>query len=84
MEELDENNVFTYALTNLTGATTYYVNAYAANENGIQYGEVQSFTTPLILTPKSIYQGAKRSFSAAFAVDGQAFIVGGDIVLMEI
>lgn len=79
LEELDENNVFTYALTNLTGATTYYVNAYAANENGIQYGEVQSFTTPLILTPKSIYQGAKRSFSAAFAVDGQAFIVGGDL-----
>ena len=79
MEELDENNVFTYALTNLTGATTYYVNAYAANENGIQYGEVQSFTTPLILTPKSIYQGVKRSFSAAFAADGQAFIVGGDL-----
>lgn len=78
--ELDENKVFTYTLTNLTGATTYYVNAYAANENGIQYGtEVQSFTTPAILTAKSIYQGAKRSFSAGFAINDRAFIVGGDL-----
>jgi len=36
---------FTSNLTNLTANTTYYVRAYATNENGTSYGEQKSFTT---------------------------------------
>ena len=36
---------FTSDLTNLTANTTYYVRAYATNENGTSYGEQKSFTT---------------------------------------
>ena len=36
---------FTSNLTNLTANTTYYVRAYATNENGTNYGEQKSFTT---------------------------------------
>ena len=37
--------IFTSNLTNLTANTTYYVRAYATNENGTSYGEQKSFTT---------------------------------------
>ncbi len=36
---------FTSNLTNLIANTTYYVRAYATNENGTSYGEQKSFTT---------------------------------------
>ena len=36
---------FTSNLTNLTANTTYYVRAYATNENGTSYGEQKSFMT---------------------------------------
>lgn len=36
---------YTSNLTNLTANTTYYVRAYATNENGTSYGEQKSFTT---------------------------------------
>lgn len=36
---------FTSNLTNLTANTTYYVRAFATNENGTSYGEQKSFTT---------------------------------------
>lgn len=79
LERLDENNIFTDSLTDLTGGTTYYVNTYAINENGIQYGNVESFKTPSILVERNIYSGAKRSFSAGFTINNQAYIVGGDL-----
>lgn len=48
----EENNssTFTSKLTNLNDGTTYYVVAYATNEKGTGYGEIQSFET-LDLTP---------------------------------
>ena len=36
---------FTSNITGLTANTTYYVRAYATNENGTSYGEEKSFTT---------------------------------------
>lgn len=36
---------FTSALTNLSCGTTYYVRAYATNENGTSYGDQVNFTT---------------------------------------
>ena len=37
--------IFTSNLTDLKANTTYYVRAYATNENGTNYGEQKSFTT---------------------------------------
>lgn len=79
LEELDDKKKYTYKLINLIGSTTYYVNTYAVNESGTQYGEVQSFSTPHILSNKNIYAGDRRVFSAGFSVNDEAFIVGGDL-----
>lgn len=74
------DSTFAYTLFQLKGATTYYVRAYAINESDlVGYGETQSFKTPNIFTTKSIYSGASRAFSASFALDNQAYIVGGDL-----
>ena len=40
--------IFTSSLTGLKGNTTYYVRAYATNEEGTAYGDNVSFTTPKI------------------------------------
>lgn len=40
-----DGNTYSYELTGLTGKTKYYVRAYAENEKGVSYGEVQEFTT---------------------------------------
>lgn len=40
-----ENDSYFYLLTGLLGKTKYYVRAYAENEKGVSYGEVQAFTT---------------------------------------
>jgi uncharacterized protein (TIGR02145 family) len=42
---------FTSNLTSLTGATTYYVRAYATNSAGTGYGNEVSFSTSLIAVP---------------------------------
>ena len=43
---------FIHSLSNLMGSTTYYVRAYAINDAGIAYGQVESFTTspPILAT----------------------------------
>lgn len=46
--------IFTSVLSGLTKGTTYYVRAYATNENGTKYGNSQTFSTavdlPLVTT----------------------------------
>lgn len=74
------DTLFTYALSNLKGATVYYARAYATNENGLTgYGQTQTFTTPNIFTEKKIYEGENRQYSAGFTLDGKIYIVGGDL-----
>lgn len=75
-----EDSIFTYALSALKGATNYYVRAYAVNEHSlVGYGQTQTFKTPDIFTEKSIYIGEDRQYSASFVLNGQAYIVGGDL-----
>ena len=75
-----EDSIFTYALSTLKGATNYYVRAYAVNEHSfVGYGQTQTFKTPDIFTEKSIYTGEDRQYSASFVLNGQAYIVGGDL-----
>lgn len=38
-------NVYSFIFTELTPTTTYYVRAYATNEEGIAYGDILQFTT---------------------------------------
>ena len=47
---------FIHSMTELMGSVTYYVRAYATNEAGTAYGQVQSFTTepPVIPTLTAI------------------------------
>ena len=44
----------------------------------IGYGDTLSFKTPNTFTIKNIYS-SPRAFSSAFAIDNQAYIVGGDM-----
>lgn len=75
-----EDTLFMYALPALKGAMTYYVRAYAKNEKGlVGYGQVQTFKTPNIFTEKRIYEGDARQYSSSFTLNGQAFVVGGDL-----
>lgn len=39
-------NVYSFIFTGLTPTTTYYVRAYAANEQGTAYGDTLQFATP--------------------------------------
>ena len=49
---------FTYNATNLLPSTTYYVRAYAENDEGIAYSEQQRFTTREYVTPPTVETGS--------------------------
>ena len=72
----------TGAITGLKGATTYYYRAYATNNQGVSYGSVSSFQTPLIFTQEteSFTGGTRVEGSSAYFVIGQiGYLLGGDI-----
>ncbi len=48
---------FTSNLTGLFPGTTYYVRAYAVNEDGIGYGQQENFTTTAVLVTGINYEG---------------------------
>lgn len=57
---VEEEWDFNATITGLTPLTTYKVRAYAANENGVSYGETKTFTTKAgktfhTLTPDMLY-----------------------------
>ena len=57
---------FTYTITGLQPATTYYVRAYARNDQGTAYGEEMSFTTQ-IQKPTSPYFSVSRTKYITFS-----------------
>ncbi|MDR2916787.1 MAG: hypothetical protein LBV74_18495 [Tannerella sp.] len=76
---------FSMQLTGLKGGTTYYVRAYAINEQGIGYSdenETTVFTTPSIFkTGLATFPGATRlsNSTAYFAINDNLYLVGGDL-----
>jgi hypothetical protein len=77
------NGVMSGKLTNLRGGVTYYVRAFATNENGsTSYGDVVSFPTPSIFkTDLPPFTGAMRwpGSTAYFAIDDKLYLLGGDL-----
>lgn len=75
-------NVFSGRLSQLRGGTTYYVRAYATNNQGTGYGVVRQFTTPAIFTDglKQFRGDARLANSIAyFSIGNYLYIFGGDI-----
>ncbi len=62
--------IFTSNLTNLTANTTYYVRAYATNENGTNYGEQKSFTTPQNIELPTVATADVTDITQTTAVSG--------------
>ena len=71
---------FSGQLYGLRGGTRYYLRAYATNNEGTEYGEEISFTTPPILTEMAAFSGGHRiPGSTAFTViDNVGILLGGD------
>ena len=63
--------MFTSSITGLTGATVYYLRAYATNAVGTAYGPQITFTTPGVPTVVST--------AAATSVTSSTAISGGDV-----
>ncbi|MEG2067862.1 MAG: kelch repeat-containing protein, partial [Tannerellaceae bacterium] len=68
-------------ISNLKGGVTYYVRAFATNEKGIVYDEVneQKFSTPSIFRDTTPFPGDNRDGSVGFVLNNQAFLLGGDL-----
>lgn len=75
-------NAFKGTITDLQGGITYYVRAYATNDNGTNYGKEVSFTTPSIFVTMAVFPGANRipGSAAACAIKERrtGYILGGD------
>lgn len=54
IESSFETNPFQYVIQDLDPGTTYYLMAYGVNERGIDYGEVLTFSTDVILPTLSV------------------------------
>jgi hypothetical protein len=80
---INAENKFTVRLMGLRGGITYYVRAFARNEQGLSYGELQDFTTPPIFSDHLNKFEGKTPFSnstAYFATnDGIFYLLGGDL-----
>ena len=75
--DLSSPATFTFSLTGLTAATTYYYRAKAAGD-GTNYGAEQSFTTTTIIPPTITTYAATSIGAATATVNGSLTGLGSD------
>ena len=72
---------FIHSMTNLMGSTTYYVRAYAVNEAGIAYGQIETFTTePPVLAIVTTNQGVSSGDGLHGTSGGSVLNNGGGTI----
>ena len=74
---------FNCNLTNLQPSTTYYVRAYAINNQGTAYGEERTFTTSKQITLASVMTNAITQITEATAVAGGNVTSDGGATVTE-
>jgi len=72
-------NNFYSSLTGLAPVTTYYVRAYASNNQGVAYGNEVTFTTPVALPIITTTYATQTSKSSVVTGGNITFNGGGDI-----
>jgi len=70
-------NAFQYELKGAAGNTTYYWRAYAENSFGRDSGEVRSYQTPPIWTPRRIFPPESRGRGGIFLLADRIYMVCG-------
>lgn len=75
--EVVRSGEFAANVTNLSASTTYYVRAYATNENGTSYGETKSFTTTQGLPTVTTTDPGENITSTSIATGGNVTDDGG-------
>ncbi len=74
---------FSGTISKLKGGQTYYLRAYAMNENGIAYGETITFQTPAIFGASIPFEGPSFLFPGSVAYcsmsNSSGFLLGGDM-----
>ena len=76
----DGTGSFESNLTGLTGATTYFVRAYATNAAGTAYGNQVSFTTTIIVLPTLITTDLSLITSISARSGGNISHTGGAVI----
>lgn len=75
--EVVRSGAFAANVTNLSASTTYYIRAYATNENGTSYGETKSFTTTQGLPTVTTTDPGENITSTSIATGGNVTDDGG-------
>ncbi|MDR0995112.1 MAG: hypothetical protein LBL81_02345 [Tannerella sp.] len=78
---LSDIGTYSQAITKLKGGLTYYVRAFAQNDEGvIGYSAAQQITTPPVFTAVAPFTGGVLlpGTAACFVLNNAAYLVGGD------
>jgi autotransporter-associated beta strand protein len=80
-----QTGIFTAAISNLTGNTTYYFAASVSNSAGVAWGAASKNFTTLPVTPPTVTNYPATSIYSAFAtLNGQVLSTGNDTVLVRL
>ena len=75
--EVVHSGAFAANVTNLSASTTYYIRAYATNENGTSYGDTKTFTTTQGLPTVTTTDPGENITSTSIATGGNVTDDGG-------
>lgn len=71
---------FTYKLTGLRAGTRYYVRAFAINDDGVGYGQIESFSTKALQKPEMKTNSVHSITDTTSIVDSKIESFGGDSI----